>query len=340
MFQTAYCYFSSFSLFSDFRRKGQITGAAGAGLLLLVVVATPFSWPVNRTRPLRYDPYVKPPYVEFLQRQQQPFRILALDKYLYPETAGVFGLDDIRFLDAVFPKTYTDFAESLLYQPEETVRFTGTESSISYGVGLDLLNVKYVVTAADNPDFPRIVGYGSTSSKFEAVYQDADVIIYQNHDALPRAFVLYNAESVQNTEQALARLRDPNFDPRQTIFIEGAPSIQRSDSGLPFQEAKVLERSANTITLEATLDQPGYLVVSEQNFPGWKAYVDGQEAKIYTADAIMRAVYLDKGTHRVEYVFMPDTFVVGVLISAATLLSLGLALAFVSARPGKRQENG
>ncbi len=67
-------------------------------------------------------------------------------------------------------------------------------------------------------------------------------------------------------------------------------------------------------------------------YAGWHAFVDGRETKVFTADAIMQAVYLDKGSHRVEFRYMPTTFVVGVVISVVTLVFLCISYVFVTFR--------
>jgi uncharacterized membrane protein YfhO len=54
------------------------------------------------------------------------------------------------------------------------------------------------------------------------------------------------------------------------------------------------------------------LVLSDTYYPGWKAFVDGKETKIYRADYAFRAIPLNAGTHRVEFTYDPISFKLGV----------------------------
>jgi hypothetical protein len=71
---------------------------------------------------------------------------------------------------------------------------------------------------------------------------------------------------------------------------------------------------------------PGKLVLSEIDYPGWQARVDGQSVEIKPAHEIFRAVDLDAGTHRIEFQFKPFTPVIGMVISIVTFLLILLLL--------------
>jgi uncharacterized membrane protein YfhO len=81
--------------------------------------------------------------------------------------------------------------------------------------------------------------------------------------------------------------------------------------------------------VNVSLDQAGWLVVSEQSYPGWEAFMDGNPTQIFTANAVMRAVYLEAGTHEVEFRFNPMSFRLG-LIAAAIPLFVGLGYFLLS----------
>jgi uncharacterized membrane protein YfhO len=66
----------------------------------------------------------------------------------------------------------------------------------------------------------------------------------------------------------------------------------------------------------------GFLVLSDTYYPGWQVFVDGEEAKIYQADYLFRAVPLKQGEHVVEFRYSPSSFRTGLAIS----LSCGIVL--------------
>jgi hypothetical protein len=321
-----------------FNISSTISNRAATALIVALLVLSPQSWSQFSQRPERYDPFVVPPFIHFLQSQpDQDFRVLGLDFILYPNTAGVFGIDDVRYLDAMIPKSFVRYAKELIFKPIEVARFSGRENIIQFDRGLNLLNVKYVIAGTKNNSFENHLAQSQlTEGQFEEVYTDDLVRIYRNAAAFPHAFVVHQFELVKNTEEAISRLKDPSFDPSQSVLIEG--NIRETLSppnGTTSSKAVVTNRTTNSMRIDVTTEKAGILVVSEQSFPGWEAFVDGQPTEILTANATMRAVYLEAGTHTVEFRFNPLSLRLGVAISGATLFILAVFYLFYFIRQRK-----
>jgi uncharacterized membrane protein YfhO len=72
----------------------------------------------------------------------------------------------------------------------------------------------------------------------------------------------------------------------------------------------------------------GYVVLADTYYPGWRAAVDGVPAPIYAANGTFRAVFVEDGSHRVEFDYEPRGVRVGAAVTFASLaLVLALALA-------------
>ena len=88
--------------------------------------------------------------------------------------------------------------------------------------------------------------------------------------------------------------------------------------------------SPNRLRYDVSAPASGLAVFSEIYYPaGWKAYVDGEEKPILRADYVLRALLIDEGEHEVEFVFAPDSFVVGRDISLASSIAIIVLLAGV-----------
>ena len=59
------------------------------------------------------------------------------------------------------------------------------------------------------------------------------------------------------------------------------------------------------VVLSTGAASAGYLVLADLDYPGWRAWVDGQPAPIITVDGLFRAVELPTGDHRVEFRYLP-----------------------------------
>jgi uncharacterized membrane protein YfhO len=63
----------------------------------------------------------------------------------------------------------------------------------------------------------------------------------------------------------------------------------------------------------------GVLVLTDVFYPGWRARVDGQPAKVYRVNGVARGVFVPSGTHVVEFSYFPVSFIVGLMVAAVAL---------------------
>jgi uncharacterized membrane protein YfhO len=73
------------------------------------------------------------------------------------------------------------------------------------------------------------------------------------------------------------------------------------------------------------LDAPGYLVLADTWYPGWRATVDGAPTEVLRANHAFRAVRLEAGEHVVDMVYRPTSVLVGGAVSLAALALLLVA---------------
>ncbi len=76
------------------------------------------------------------------------------------------------------------------------------------------------------------------------------------------------------------------------------------------------------VVIEAALDYPGYLVLTDAHYPGWHAMVDGERVPMCRADLLFRAVALEPGEHRVILTFRPALQRLGAAVSIVGLVVL------------------
>lgn len=70
---------------------------------------------------------------------------------------------------------------------------------------------------------------------------------------------------------------------------------------------KLTSYSSNTLKYDVSSDKGGVVVFSEIYYPGWKAVVDGKEAKLGRVNYILRALNVAPGKHEIELTFKPET---------------------------------
>lgn len=191
----------------------------------------------------------------------------------------------------------------------------------------------------------------STEGRYRLVHS-GDVKIYENLEFLPRAFLVHQAEISSGDEATLVRLRDPTFDPAQSVILSAEEGLSPDQEALYWQEAGVpgedkppvaevtiLEYAPERVLIQANSQAAGYLVLSDTYYPGWTATVDSRPAAIHRANLMMRAVRLGPGTHQVEFRYQPTSLQIGVWISGAAWVAWIVVITLAwSRRCGGRNE--
>ena len=122
------------------------------------------------------------------------------------------------------------------------------------------------------------------------------------HDYMDKATFVPGAEIIPQDKDQLARLKDPAWDPRQTVLLaEPAPAETASTVAVTPPASKVDLQAYTTHRIDAavTAGLDGYLLINDAWDPDWSATVNGKPAPVLRADFMLRAVPVPAGASRV-----------------------------------------
>jgi len=268
---------------------------------------------------------------ELLAAELGEHRFFADAAVLPPDTGLVAGLRGIEGYDAMDVLAFNTYRD-LLIPP-------GLNPLLAWHArGIDLANpafrlmgVGYLVMREpfEHPGWELVAGPPEAGTE-----RRAETWLYRARDPLPRAFCVPRTISLDELNVLYAT--DPaGWNPLEVAALEEAWRPEQ-----PFTEARVsgLELTNSRVLAEVELDGDGLLVVTEQAFPGWRAFVDGEERPLLTADLIYRAVALEAGSHQVELRYTPASIRTGALLSGAALaVLLGLFVSGCVRERGERE---
>ena len=168
------------------------------------------------------------------------------------------------------------------------------------------------------------VGPLPSPSPYREIANHQGVIVAENLNALPRAFFVPRVTAVSGYQQARTRLWDPvnRFDPRREALVEDAPVADEISSGT----VERLGYTPNRASLSVSCPGSCYLVLSDLYLPGWQASIDGQPARIYRTDAVVRGVFVPAGSHQVEFRYRPRSVIVGLWSLLITSVVAGVMI--------------
>lgn len=168
-------------------------------------------------------------------------------------------------------------------------------------------------------DLAPLLGKG----RHALVYRSEDVAVFENAAASPRAFVTHN---VKREADATAFLQMRSPEPNAEIYIADGPEFETDVGQGLGEQAEIVLYEPERVVVETKLDSEGYLVLTDAWDPGWSVLVDGAPASITRADVIFRAVLLEEGSHRVEFLYRPRAFYIGLILSGIGIALLGIVM--------------
>jgi hypothetical protein len=156
---------------------------------------------------------------------------------------------------------------------------------------------------------------------------DADkVSVFENQHVLPRAW-LVSGELVATSAEALAIIRSGStasgqrWDPLAQALVEQPTGIGYGN-GLERGKTEVTRLEPNRLDVKTESATPALLVLSENHYPGWRAYVDGQSVEVRRVNYNQRGVAVAAGSHVVSFRYRPKSVIIGLVVSLLTLVAL------------------
>ncbi len=222
---------------------------------------------------------------------------------LLPNSGLLYGFDYLQEIDALRRWSYDLFIQTARSLPAESLyRLLGA------------LNVKYLITFHPFPS-----GKGMTLAHHFTEYNS---YLYKLDRVVPRVYIVPKVRVEKSGLEILKRLSMKQFNPLSEVILEQPLTIptQRNFRA----QARIMSYENNKVTIHASLNGPGVLVLTDSFYPGWRAYVDGEEKEILRANLFFRGVPLLAGEHSVEFRYQPRSFTVGLAFSVITAAGLAL----------------
>ncbi len=278
--------------------------------------------------------YPRTPVLDFLidkMEKEGPFRVTT-EGVIPINIKMVYKIESLEGYDAVYPLDIAKFIAVVnSLNPEVTPQ--GRYASVSNVNShlLDLANTRYFlglkVGQKGNSEKEGNVESRFNSKKFLKVYEDKTTVVLENKDFLPRAFVVYDWEVVPKRGEILERLVDKSFPFREKILLEEEPRIFLSKEKYLSPSVDYEFYSAQKSVIKVNSSKEGLLFVSDLFYPGWKAFVNEKPVRILKANYAFRAVPIPKGESKVMFIYIPDSFKIGLFLSGFTFIFL-LSLLF------------
>lgn len=239
---------------------------------------------------------------------------------------------------------------SSIYAPPRLAQ-AGAISDAPLAALCQITNTRYVFTATNKPDSATHVIQSTPildPRHFEQLkeFPALNLRAYAVKDALPRAFFRRQWTPVENQRLSLAYLFAVDrsfFHPEDDVLInnEGdwtsVPNPPPADLDyVDDSKVSLVKETPQSVEIKAAVNDVGFLVLSDLDYPGWICEDNGAPRHIYQANGFLRAVYLEPGQHNVVFRYVPGALYEGLALSSFTLLLVASAYALSSYRSGRQ----
>jgi hypothetical protein len=166
---------------------------------------------------------------------------------------------------------------------------------------------------------------------FDVALEDEklNVRIYQVRNALPRFYMTYSWRPVQSQVEAIKEIYwadKSGFDPTRQTLLQTRTNAVDDELGTVPGDATLVRDNGETVVILARAKKPGYLVLADTDYPGWKVTVDGRPAEIVQSNGLHKAVALSAGNHEVVFQYRPYSLFWAFVLTGIALLGLLLIL--------------
>jgi hypothetical protein len=259
------------------------------------------------------------------------------DTSLMQKSASLFEVRDVFDCEPLDARVYADFYTYLrlgrprrsfgdwMWTPEGTLLPTLQRPL------LDLTAARYLVVdaAADGtanalPDGVRLLA------------EQGGVRIYENLQAMPRAWWAPRAIVIADETDVLPALATNRFDVRRTVVLDRPPASGfLGADGYAEGTVTFVVDDPERLVLRVQAPVRGFLYLADTIFPGWTAWIGGQPAELLRANYAFRAVEVPAGESEVTFEYRPRSIRWGAALSlAAILVSITLVVRDRTPSPG------
>lgn len=138
-----------------------------------------------------------------------------------------------------------------------------------------------------------------------------------------RFHLMYEAVAFDD-ETALRAMRDARFDPLRTVILDRPwPLPGMSPPSTP-PRLTLQAWAPEALRLEVQTEKPGFLVIGDVWYPGWRAWVDGRPTPVLRAYTALRAIPVPAGAHTVVLRYEPFSVRFGLILSGMSVMLVGV----------------
>lgn len=252
-----------------------------------------------------------------------------------PNVGLLYGLHDAQGWREQVPLWYPDYWKGVAAATAPT-GVSGLAVEQAGSLAVDLARVRYLLARqpisalSEHQVFPPAGAPGG------------GMTIYENENALPRAWVVHKARCLPDDETR-ALVRAGTVDPRsEVILTEWPPNVSSQyPTSEGTNEVTFTRQDPGRLEIDVNTRGAGWLIVNDTWYPNWRAWIDDdhgrREVPIVRAWTTFMAIPVGEGRQHVEISYQPTAITTGVVLTGLGWIGFLLLPLFGPSRPASRR---
>ncbi len=290
-------------------------------LLVALIVFTLFDLSRISSRGAKYSEgqnvdnlFAKPDYISMIEKQndKEPYRMLNLKQdgsvgsFRRNSNFNAYFLqEDFYGYSAVKPRTYQDYIDVV---------------GIVNNTMWSMLNVKYLIYDRNiESEGLALVDSNEATNTF----------LYKNLNAMPRGYFVDKVEQAKSID-VLNMVKAETINPKEIAFVnEDIGAVDIPDSTANVELISYKEASSE---YKVNASGNNFFFFGNTYVPtGWKAFINGNETKIYKTNHGFMGILIPAGQHQIKFLYSPNSFFITKYVSLilSILLVIGLFYSLV-----------
>jgi len=253
--------------------------------------------------PARY--FEATPLTKYLTQQEGKFRTLNLTGSKLPKSLlPQFGIDDVTGYHGNQLRWYDDLLGGSELKNWTNPRF------------LNLVGTRYVMIPADAgfpPDY-----FGEIPVHAEVGF--GDIRLVENRNAFERVYLVNSYQVIPNRQDIYPLVLTGSDNLRKKVYLEEEPDLAIPADSLAADSAWIKSYDLDSIVVGVNCSANRILVMTDNYYESWHAYVDGRPAKIMRSYGSFRAVALPAGAKEVLFKYESKRYATGKMVTGVTSL--------------------
>jgi len=243
------------------------------------------------------------------------------------EVSAYYKLPSVEGYDPVYNKRYGEFVSSLSdgsVKDGERYVVNFSKNGKYMEKAVNLLGIKYIIHKVSDGRAVWTYPHWENPEQYKQVFKDGKYEIYENKNVFPRTYLVSRYKVVKEKQKIIDTMFSKDLDLAKEIILEEDPNIRLKEGK---KTARIINFTPNEVLIKTNSESDSILLLTDSFYPGWKAFMDNVETKIFRADYTFRAINVPKGEHNIIFVYDPMSFRLGIylaIIGVAGVLFFGV----------------